>query len=112
MRLMLEVSGKLPGNGYRDVGREEGGLDVVMSMTKQEVENPFPVLFCPYLKHKGTIFNQLPAIMMYLGEENGLAPNNPVDRGHAMQFILTIGDILSEAEYAYHPVSKKQSYKS
>ena len=79
IRLMLECCGKELGSGYRDVGREEGGMQTILALFKMEQATPYPVLFCPYLKHKGTIFCQLAAIMQYLGQVNGLAPTDPVD---------------------------------
>lgn len=95
---MLEVAG-VP---YRDVGREEG-LDSVLPLYKQEAKTAFPVLFPPYLRHNGSIMNQLEAIILYIANLNGLVPEDPIEAAHAHQIMCTLIDILREALDAYHP---------
>ena len=63
IRVLLELAGKK----YRDVGTEEDGEDQVCGLMEGKTETPYPVLFPPYLRHNGTIINQLPAIMLYVG---------------------------------------------
>ena len=79
---------------------------------KQETETPYPVLFCPYLKHKGNMMCQLPAITLYIASQFDLIPQDPFDAAHAVQAMMTALDILGEAEMAYHPLKKNDSYES
>ena len=63
LRVLLELAGKK----YRDVGKEEGGEEKIMALMSGKEETPYPVLYAPYLRHKGNIVNQTPAIMLYIG---------------------------------------------
>ena len=108
VRLLLEVCGQT----YRDVGREADGLAKVLAVMKQEEQTPYPVLHAPYLRHKGTIICQLPAIMLYIASLFDMIPQDPIDAAHAMQVSMTALDILGEAEMAYHPLKKNDSYES
>ena len=42
----------------------------------------------------------------------GLSPADPLDLAHAMQFTMMAMDCLTEAESAYHPISKPATYVS
>ena len=108
VRMLLDVGGAK----WVDICRDAGSSARAMQHLQGKVEGAFPVLFPPILEHNGTTFNQLPAIVLYLGQVLKLAPTTPVDLAHAMQISLTALDAVTEACAAFHPTNYHASYAS
>ena len=106
VRLMLHLSGET----WRDVGREEGSGKVIPYIRSKQPDGSYPVCFPPILKHGDIVLNQLPAILVYLGEKQGMFPDDALEAARAMQIALSALDALSGAEHAYHPVNGRDAY--
>ena len=100
-RLALEAGGL----SYRDMAREagEGGYKALSAhMSEARDDPPFAP---PYLViGDGTTIGQSTNILLYLGEQHGLAPADPAGRLWVNQVQLTIADIVTEAHDTHHPV--------
>ena len=107
-RLALEA-GKIP---YRDMAREAGEAGykaLSKDMGKTRDDPPFAP---PYLiTDDGLAIGQAANILLYLGEEYGLAPLDPAGRLWINQCQLTIADIVAEVHDTHHPVSVGAYYE-
>ena len=110
--MMLSVCGP----DWSDVGKagDKPNYQAIMDQFTGKGSG-YPVAFPPILIHSPADgepikMNQTPAILLYLGQLYGLAPESPVELAHAMQVTLTCLDVLSNAEVAYHPVEYHGSY--
>jgi glutathione S-transferase len=107
-RLALEA-GKIP---YRDMAREageDGYKALAKNLGKTRDDPPFAP---PYLiTEDGMVIGQAANILLYLGEEYGLAPLDPAGRLWINQCQLTIADIVAEAHDTHHPVSVSSVYE-
>jgi glutathione S-transferase len=101
-RLALEA-GKIP---YRDMAREageDGYKALSKNMGQARDDPPFAP---PYLiTEEGLVIGQAANILLYLGEEYGLAPLDSAGRLWINQCQLTIADMVSEAHDTHHPVA-------
>lgn len=97
VRLALEEAGE----DYEDVARGPGGVDALMAALK---EGQTPAFAPPFLRSDGMTIGQTAAILMYLGERHGLAPQDTAGRLWTHQLQLTIADLVAEAHDTHHPV--------
>jgi glutathione S-transferase len=98
IRLALEEAG-VP---YVDVARDD--MDEMMRlMDDRKVEQP--PFAPPFLKVGKQIIGQTANILLFLGEEHGLAPRSAAGRLWAHQLQLTIADFLLEAHDTHHPIA-------
>jgi glutathione S-transferase len=107
-RLALEA-GKIP---YRDMAREageDGYKALSKDLGKARDDPPFAP---PYLiTQDGLVIGQAANILLYLGEQYGLAPLDPAGRLWINQCQLTIADIVAEVHDTHHPVSVSSVYE-
>ncbi|MFC5479279.1 glutathione S-transferase [Massilia suwonensis] len=104
VRLALEEAGE----DYEDVARGPGGVDALMATLK---EGPTPSFAPPFLRAEGMTIGQTAAILMYLGERHGLAPQDTAGRLWVHQLQLTIADLVAEAHDTHHPVGSGLYYE-
>jgi len=104
VRLALEEAGE----DYEDVARGPGGVDALMAALK---EGPTPSFAPPFLRAEGMTIGQTAAILMYLGERHGLAPQDTAGRLWTHQLQLTIADLVAEAHDTHHPVGSNLYYE-
>ena len=103
VRLALEEAGE----DYEDVARGPGGVDALMAALK---EGPTPAFAPPFLRAGGMTIGQTAAILMFLGERHGLAPQDTAGRLWTHQLQLTIADLVGEAHDTHHPVGSSLYY--
>ena len=104
VRLALEEAGE----DYEDVARGPGGVDALMAALN---EGPTPSFAPPFLRAEGMTIGQTAAILMYLGERHGLAPQDTAGRLWTHQLQLTIADLVAEAHDTHHPVGSGLYYE-
>ncbi|MGJ9417449.1 glutathione S-transferase [Massilia sp. CMS3.1] len=104
VRLALEEAGE----EYADVARGAGGVDALMAVLK---EGPTPSFAPPFLRTDGMTIGQTAAILMFLGERHGLAPQDSAGRLWTHQLQLTIADLVNEAHDTHHPVGNSLYYE-
>jgi glutathione S-transferase len=104
VRLALEEAGV----EYADVARGPGGVDALMAALKQ---GPTPSFAPPFLRAEGMTIGQTAAILMFLGERHGLAPQETKGRLWTHQLQLTIADLVGEAHDTHHPVGNGLFYE-
>lgn len=97
VRLALEEAGE----EYEDVARGWHGTDAMMAALK---EGRTPAFAPPFLRADGMTIGQTAAILMFLGERHGLAPQDTAGRLWTHQLQLTIADLVGEAHDVHHPV--------
>jgi glutathione S-transferase len=105
-RLAMEA-GKIP---YRDMAREAGedGYKALMqNLGKDRDDPPFAP---PFLVTNGMVIAQAANILLFLGEEHGLAPLDQAGKLWINQCQLTIADMVAEAHDTHHPVSVSSFY--
>lgn len=100
-RLALEA-GQIP---YRDMARE-AGKDGYKALGKDlGVDRDDPPFAPPYLvTPDGETIGQSANILLYLGEEYGLAPADQAGKLWVHQVQLTIADMVTEVHDTHHPV--------
>ncbi|HEY2516414.1 MAG TPA: glutathione S-transferase [Polyangiaceae bacterium] len=106
VRLALEEAG-FP---YRDVARERGGLPELMKLL-QAPASPVAPFAPPFLVTGALTIAQTANILLYLGDEHGLAPRTTAGRLGAHQLQLTIADLVAEAHDTHHPISVSRYYE-
>ncbi|MEH6433956.1 glutathione S-transferase [Massilia sp. DD77] len=104
VRLALEEAGA----DYVDVARREGGMDL---LTAALDTGEYPSFAPPFLKAGEMTVGQVANILMYLGEQHGLAPRTDPGRLWAHQLQLTIGDLVSEVHDTHHPIATSLYYE-
>lgn len=102
VRLALEA-GKIP---YRDCAIEGGDLPADLAQ-----ERNHPPFAPPYLIAGRQVIAQTANILLYLGEEHGLAPASASGRLWVNQVQLTIADAVAEAHDVHHPVESAAYYE-
>jgi glutathione S-transferase len=103
VRLALEA-GSIP---YRDLARERGAEALMADLAAAGDAPPFAP---PYLVAGDLTISQTANILLFLGEEHGLAPADRAGRLWVNQFQLVIADMVSEAHDVHHPVSISDYY--
>lgn len=107
-RLALEA-GKIP---YRDMAREAGEAGYKALGKDLDADRDDPPFAPPYLvTPDGTTIGQSANILLYLGEEYGLAPPDQSGRLWVHQVQLTIADMVAEAHDTHHPVALGEYYE-
>jgi glutathione S-transferase len=106
VRLALEEAGA----DYADVARGPGG-ETAMSrlLADQAVERPS--FAPPFLKAGELVIGQAANILLYLGAQLGLAPEDEAGRLWAHQLQLTIADFVDEIHDAHHPIASSLYYE-
>ncbi|HVA13431.1 MAG TPA: glutathione S-transferase [Stellaceae bacterium] len=106
VRLALEEGGA----DYVDVARRKDGMPKMMKLLNgpRVAEPPFAP---PFLRSGKLLIAQTANILLYLGDELGLAPANEAGRLWTHQLQLTIADLVAEAHDAHHPVGSSLYYE-
>jgi glutathione S-transferase len=98
---------------YVDVARERGpGLvpDALAPYLKG-ANVAHPQLAPPFLKHGDLVIGQTANILLYLGPQLGLAPEDEGERFYAHQLQLTIADLVMEIQHTHHPIAHGLYYE-
>jgi glutathione S-transferase len=104
VRLALEEAGVQ----YVDVAREPGGMGRMMAA----MDGPdHPSFAPPFLKAGELTIGQTANILLYLGVEHGLAPDDTAGRLWVNQLQLTIADLVTEAHDTHHPIASSLYYE-
>jgi len=104
VRLALEEAGA----DYIDVARREGGVDLLMAALEVEAH---PAFAAPFLKAGELTIGQVANILLYLGEQHGLAPRIEPGRLWVHQLQLTIADLVTEVHDTHHPIATSLYYE-
>jgi glutathione S-transferase len=104
VRLALKEAGA----AYRDVGREDGGVDAMMEAMKQ---GPMPPFAPPFLSDGDLVIHQTANILLHLGPKLGLVPADEAGRLWANGIQLTIADVVAEAHDTHHPIATGLYYE-
>ena len=92
---------------YRDVAREKG--DGVIEELGKNVDTPS--FAPPFLKDGDVVVGQVSAILFYLGDKLGLAPQDEQLKLWTQQIQLTIADFVVEGHDAHHPLGAGKYYE-
>jgi glutathione S-transferase len=107
-RLALEA-GKIP---YRDMAREAGEAGYKALSENLAIPRDDPPFAPPYLiTEDGIVIAQAANILLFLGEEHGLAPLDQAGKLWINQCQLTIADMVAEAHDTHHPVALGAVYE-
>jgi glutathione S-transferase len=106
IRLALEAAGA----GYRDVGREPGGIQA-LSDAMAGKRGGFGSYAPPMLKHGKVFLGQSANILFYIGGTENLAPKSEAARLWTHQIQLTIADLVVEAHDVHHPLGGDLYYE-
>jgi glutathione S-transferase len=104
VRLALEDAGAR----YVDVAlvpESEGGGVPAMQAILDGDETKRPPFAPPFLKAGRLLIGQTANILLYLGDELGLAPADTAGRLWAHQLQLTLADFIAEIHDTHHPIS-------
>jgi len=104
VRLALEEAGA----DYVDVARRDGGVDLLMAALEV---GDHPSFAPPFLKAGEQTIGQVANILLYLGEQHGLAPRTEPGRLWVHQLQLTIADLVTEAHDTHHPIAAMLYYE-
>ena len=104
VRLALEEAGA----DYVDVARRDGGVDLLMAALEV---GDHPSFAPPFLKAGEQTIGQVANILLYLGEQHGLAPRTEPGRLWVHQLQLTIADLVTEAHDTHHPIASMLYYE-
>jgi glutathione S-transferase len=104
VRLVLEEAGA----DYVDVARRDGGVDLLMAALEV---GDHPAFAPPFLKAGELTIGQVANILLYLGEQHGLAPRTEPGRLWVHQLQLTIADLVTEAHDTHHPIASMLYYE-
>ena len=104
VRLALEAGG-IP---YRDRAKEEDEEGIAGDWRRPRDMPPYAP---PYLVIGERVIAQTANILLFLGEEHGLAPADSTGRLWVHQLQLTIMDVVAEAHDVHHPVAADLYYE-
>jgi glutathione S-transferase len=104
VRLALEEAG-VP---YVDVAREAGGMARMIALMDGA---DHPSFAPPFLKAGELLIGQTTNILIYLGQQHGLAPADEQGRLWVNQIQLTIADLVTEAHDTHHPIASSLYYE-
>jgi glutathione S-transferase len=105
VRLALEEAGA----DYVDVARRDGAAGLMRILRDDKAERP--PFAPPILKAGKLLIAQTANILMYLGEQHGLAPANAASRLWTHQLQLTMTDLVAEAHDTHHPIGSGLYYE-
>jgi len=103
VRLALEEAGA----AYEDMARVEG--DGVIEALAEKIDTPS--FAPPVLKDGDVVVGQTSAILFYLGDKLGLAPQDERLKLWTQQIQLTIADFVLEGHDVHHPVGMGKYYE-
>jgi glutathione S-transferase len=106
VRLALEEAGA----DYADVAREPGGETAMSQLLADQVVER-PSFAPPFLKAGELVIGQTANILLYLGAQLGLAPEDEAGRLWAHQLQLTIADFVDEIHDTHHPIASSLYYE-
>ncbi|MFT0548874.1 glutathione S-transferase [Allopusillimonas ginsengisoli] len=106
VRLALEAGAI----AYRDCAREKGGEPSLL-MGDMQKDRKHPPFAPPYLVADDMVIAQTAAILLFLGERHGLAPEGTKARMWVHQLQLTIADLVVEAHDVHHPIASGMYYE-
>jgi len=106
VRLALEEAGIR----YIDVARTDDGEDVMLKYL-DDARITRPPFAPPFLKAGKQIIAQTANILLFLGEQHGLAPATTAGRLWTHQLQLTIADLVAEAHDTHHPIASSLYYE-
>jgi glutathione S-transferase len=110
VRLALEEAGA----PYIDVSREKGGtteMTRLLDGKMNKIKSPSLPFAPPFLKAGKMLIGQTSNILLYLGEQHGLAPVAEAGRLWVHQLQLTIADWVSEIHDTHHPIAPSLYYE-
>lgn len=117
IRLAFEAAGA----SYTDVANEKNPKEVYAACDPKSTgdSDGNPPQFCPPMLRvpgagkdgKTLLIHQTPNILMYIGPQIGLAPEDEADRLYANQLMLTALDVSNEAHDTHHPVAVMDYYE-
>ena len=107
IRLALEYAGA----AYADVARlpDRGVPELLQFLESRNSEHP--PFAPPFLKDGNLVIGQTAAILLYLGNRIGLAPDDEAGRLWTHQLQLTITDFISEIHDTHHPIAGELYYE-
>lgn len=95
---------------YSDVARNEGGEGAMVDLLEGEaVERP--PFAPPFLKVGKLLIAQTANILLFLGDQHGLAPRGEAGRLWTHQLQLTIADLVAEVHDSHHPIASGLYYE-
>ena len=104
VRLALEEAGA----EYVDVAREPGGMArMIAAMDGAD----HPSFAPPFLKAGELTIGQTANILLYLGQQHGLAPQDEQGKLWVNQIQLTISDLVAETHDSHHPIATSLYYE-
>jgi glutathione S-transferase len=106
VRLALEEAGV----EYVDIAVTDNGDAKVVAGMKANVTE-YPSFAPPYLKAGKLTIGQTANILLFLGEQHGLAPKSKQSRFWVHQLQLTFGDLVAEIHDAHHPIAASLYYE-
>jgi glutathione S-transferase len=108
VRLALEEAGA----DYVDVARRPGksGMPAMLKLL-EGARVPHPPFAPPFLKAGKLLIGQTANILLYLGEQEGLAPKSEAGRLWTHQLQLTMADFLVEIHDTHHPIGSGLYYE-
>lgn len=106
VRLALEQAGA----DYVDVARDEGGMAAMQAFVAGEEAGALPFA-PPFLKSGDRVIAQVANILLYLGPQQDIAPQDEAGRLWAHQLQLTVTDFVQEAHDTHHPVASALYYE-
>jgi glutathione S-transferase len=106
VRLALEAAGA----PYVDVARTDGGEERMLALLA-DVALSCPPFAPPFLKAGRRLIGQTANILLFLGEQHGLAPKSEAGRLWTHQLQLTLADLVVEAHDTHHPIAGSLYYE-
>jgi glutathione S-transferase len=99
------------GAPYIDAARQsiEGMMEMIAMMEGENLDHP--PFAPPFLQDGDLVIGQTAAILLYLGDKHGLAPQDAAGRLWTHQLQLTIADFISEAHDTHHPLGAHLYYE-
>jgi glutathione S-transferase len=105
VRLALEEAGA----DYVDVARTENGEDKMIHLMQSDASD-HPSFAPPFLKAGSLTIGQTANVLLYLGDELGLAPKSESGRLWTHQLQLTMADLVAEIHDGHHPIAGSLYY--
>src|SRR5689334_13356960 len=102
VRLALEDVGA----PYVDLGRDDPAKGIAAIRRFLEGAESGALPFAPpFLRAGDVVVAQTVAILAFLGPRHALAPADEAGRAAALQYAMTVADVVAEAHDVHHPIS-------